>query len=256
MPVNVPLKLNVKDSQQTIAVVGDIHAPYHDAKVINLVWKFLKETQPEYLILNGDICDFYQASKFDKDPARMAGLSEDIELTRKILATFRDILPDTKIILISGTHEHRWEKFLWSGVPIVSNIGCLSIQQLYGLDKLEIEYVPYEKGLLINKVFLVLHGNFTSIHSAYTAKRMYEKHGGCGMCNHTHRGGSFYKTDRFGTWGWWENFCLCRLDPDWIMNPNWQHGFSLIHFTNHSRFWVESIPIIDYKMLYGGSLRG
>ena len=81
----------------------------------------------------------------------------------------------------------------------------------------------------------------------------YEKHGGCGITGHCHRGGSFLKTDRFGVWGWWEGFCLCHLNPDWIKNPNWQQGITLVHFIG-KRFWVEAIPIIDHELMYGGKI--
>jgi len=92
-----------------------------------------------------------------------------------------------------------------------------------------------------------------SIHPAYTAKRHYERSGGFGMCNHTDRGGSFYMRDRVGMWGWWENFCTCTLDPDWIKNPNWQQGFTLVHFVGR-RFWVEQIPIVGHSLMYGGKV--
>jgi predicted phosphodiesterase len=254
MPLNIPLKLNLHNDLATIAVVGDHHFPYQDQKTQSLINRFLTELQPNYLIYNGDLCDFYQVSVFAKDPNRISKLQEDIDMVTQMFESHKQTLPDTQLIMIAGTHEYRFEKFLWSRAAELSSLSCLTIPELYKLDRYEIKYIPFEQGLLINKVFLVLHGDIASIHSAYTAKRQYEKHGGCGMCNHTHRGGSFYKRDRFGTWGWWENFCTCSLDPDWIRNPNWQQGFSLVHFTDHKRFWIEQIPIVDYAFLYGGRL--
>ena len=49
--------------------------------------------------------------------------------------------------------------------------------------------------------------------------------------------------------------CLCSLDPDWVSNPNWQQGFSLVHFTK-DRFWVEQLQIINRKFMYGGRVFG
>jgi Calcineurin-like phosphoesterase len=252
--INIPLKLNLTNGVQTVAVVADYHVPFHDPKTIRLVDEVLRDIQPEVLVYNGDLNDCYQISVFAKDPSRLSKLQKDIDKTVSILDRHNTILPRTQKILIEGNHEYRFQRFLWSDAPELSSLDSLTIPELYRLDQFGIDYIPYEQGLLINKVFLVLHGDIASIHSAYTAKRLFEKHGGCGMCNHTHRGGSFYKRDRFGTWGWWENFCLCSLNPDWIQNPNWQQGFSLIHFTDHSRFFVEQIPVIDHKILYRGEL--
>ena len=162
-----------------------------------------------------------------------------------------NIFPNVKKKWLDGNHEIRLLKYLWSSSPALASLRCLTIPELFRLDDYRIDYLPYEQGLMVNDIFLILHGDIASIHSGYTAKRMYEKHGGCGISGHCHRGGSFYKRDRFGTWGWWENFCLCHLNPDYVKNPNWVQGFSLVHFQGH-RFWVEQIPIIDHSLMYGG----
>lgn len=256
MNISVPLRLNLREGMRTIAVVGDYHYPFQDKRTVAIVDEFLAELQPNYLIYNGDLCDFYQVSKFSKDPARLGHLQRDINLVKRMFTKHELILPNTVRIMLGGTHEFRFEKFLWSKAAELSSLACLTIPELYQLREHNIKYIPFEQGLLINKVFLILHGEIVSIHSAYTAKRQFERNGGCGLCNHTHRGGSFYKRDRFGTWGWWENFCVCSLNPDWIRNPNWQQGFSLIHFTDHKRFWVEPIPIVDHKFLYGNRIYG
>jgi len=250
---NVPFRLSSGSEMATFAILGDFHNPYQDNKTLGNVERFLEETQPNYLVYNGDVNDFYQVSVFDKDPSRLGCLQEDLNVTVGMFERHNRIMPDTEKIFIEGTHEYRWFKYLRQCAPALAKLDGTNITELYKLDKWGITYVPFERGLLVNEIFLILHGNIVSVHSSYTAKRHYEKHGGCGMCNHTHRGGSYYKRDRFGTWGWWENFCLCRLDPDWIQNPDWTQGFSLVHFKD-SRFWVEQIPIIDSTFIYGGKV--
>ena len=86
------------------------------------------------------------------------------------------------------------------------------------------EHVPYKEGVLINGNFLITHGDLIRAHSSYTAKGMSDKYGGSGIHGHTHRLGSYYRKNYFGIYGWWENGCLCDLNPDWITNPNWQQG--------------------------------
>ena len=256
MSLNVPLKLTIKDELKTIAVIGDTHFPFHDPEAIDVMEDILFEIQPDYLIYNGDIGDWYQVSKFAKDPVRISQLQNDLDMVKTMFAYHGLMLPNTRRIFIKGTHENRWEKWLWQRTPETAGLESNAVESLYGLKNNGIECVEFEQGLLVNGVFLILHGNIVSIHSAYTAKRQFERNGGCGICNHTHRGGSFYKRDRFGTWGWWVNFCLCSLNPDWIQNPNWQQGFSLVHFTGSKRFWVEQIPIINHEALYNGKLYG
>ena len=253
---NTPLQLRTTKDMSTIAIIGDTHNPYQDNRTIDAVEDFLKTLQPDYLVYNGDVNDFYQVSVFAKDPSRLGSLQEDIDITTRMFSRHQDILPNTKKLFNEGTHESRWIKYLQQKAPAIVAIHGTTISELYKLPQFGITHVPFERGILVNGVFLILHGDIVAAHSSYTAKRHYEKQGGSGMCNHTHRGGSYYKRDRFGAYAWYENFCLCRLDPDWLANPDWIQGFSLVHFDNSNRFWVEQLPIINHKFIYGGAIYG
>ncbi len=253
--INIPLKITMAKEPKTVAIANDFQIPYHDSVVVGLMENLLQDIKPDLLIYNGDIGDFYQISDFDKDPARISNLQSDINQVKAMFRRHKIMFPRTEKKFVVGNHEKRLLHFLWTKAKELSSLGCLTLEELFDLKEYGIELIAYEQGLMINDVFLVLHGDIASIHSGYTAKRMYEKHGGCGICAHCHRGGSYYKKDRFGIWGWWENFCLCHLNPDWIKNPNWVQGFSLVHF-HGDRFWVEQIPIIENKLMYGGRVSG
>jgi len=251
--VNIPLKLDTTKELRTAAFFCDSQNPYQDKVTVSLVERFLQDIEFHYLIYGGDVNDFYGISSFDKNPQRIPRLQEDIDDTKYMLDRHSKIFPSVEKKWLDGNHEDRLRKFLWSRAAALSSLACLTIPELFKLQDFGVEYLPYEQGLMVNNVFLMLHGDIASIHSGYTAKRMFEKHGGCGICAHCHRGGSFYKRDRFGIWGWWEGFCLCHLNPDWIKNPNWVQGISLVHFRG-KRFWVEQVPIIDHSLMYGGKI--
>lgn len=252
-PSTIPIELSLPEG--IVAIINDPHIPFHDPPVLAAVEEFLFEHKPDVLIYDGDMIDFYQLSKFDKDPGRTKNMQGELDLLEQMLQRHCVKLPDTEKYFIIGTHEKRLKSYLWTKAPELSSLRCLTVPELLGLEDKGITLVDFEQGVIINGIFLVLHGDIVSVHSSYTAKRLFEKHGGCGMAGHTHRIGSYYRRDRFGTWGWWENGCLCSLNPDWIQNPNWIQGFSLVHFIDN-RFWVEQIPIIESKFMYGGKLYG
>ena len=232
----------------TAAVFGDTHNPFQDQRAIREVELFLGEVQPDLIIKLGDMCDFYGLSKFDKNPERSDSLQADLNSTKQLNIRQRKMCPDSRQIQINGNHEDRMRRFLWSRSPALASLGSLTIDNLYGLTSNEIEYVEYEEGLLVNGTFLFTHGDIVRAQAGYTARSMFAKHGGCGMHGHTHRLGSYYNRNRFGLYGWWENGCLCTLKPDWIQNPDWHQGFSLVHFT-YDRFWVEQIQIINRRFM-------
>jgi len=241
---------------QGIAVIlNDTHNPFQDQRALREVELFLEELQPDLVAYVGDLNDFYQISTFDKNPGRANHLQKDLDSTTNMFKRQRALLPNARMIQLDGNHEDRLRRYLWGNSTALASLRSLRVENLFELRDSEIEHVPYEDGLLVNGVFLVDHGDMIRAHSAFTAKGMSDKHGGCGIHGHTHRLGSYYKRDRFGIYGWWENGCLCSLDPDWIQNPNWQQGFSLVHFTK-DRFWVEPIQIINRRFMYGGKIYG
>jgi len=249
---NEPTCLTTKKGLSKAIILGDTHCPYQDSEVVMAVEKFMAATQPDYIIYNGDLTDFYQVSSFAKDPSRLGQMQDDIDVTTTMFQRHKTIVPGAEQIMIEGTHENRWFKYLQEKAPAASKLRGMSISSLYTLPTLGITYVPFERGLLVNNSFLILHGDIANKHSSATAKAHFEKNGGSGLCNHTHRLGSYFKRDRYKTHGWWENGCLCVLNPDWLQNPDWQQGFSMITFEDTGRYFVEQIPIISNRFIYGG----
>jgi len=241
--------------QGTMAVLNDTQIPFQDQRAIREVELFLAKLQPDIVMTPGDLGDFYGISDFDKNPARANMLQSDLRGVNNFYKRQRALLPNARMIEEDGNHEDRLRRYLWSKAPALASLDCLTVEGLYGLKENEVEHVPYGEGVLVNGIFMVTHGNIIRAHAGYTAKGMSDKWGGSGIMGHTHRGGSYYRRDRFGVYGWWENFSLCDLNPDYVSHPNWQQGFSLVHFTK-DRFWVEQIQIINRKFMYGGKVYG
>ena len=254
-PVAEGVTVTLDLPQGTIVDLSDLHFPFQDKETVRLVLNFLREHAEmiNVVIYGGDLIDFYQISEYDKNPARIMMLQSDIHEACMFLDEVNSILPQAKKYYLLGNHEDRLRRFLWTKAPALSSLECLEIEQLFGLNERKITLVQYEKGVLVNGVFYILHGDIAAKYSGYTAKAMFEKHGGCGLAGHCHRIGAHLRRDRFGVWGWWENGCLCDLNPDYTANPDWIQGFSLVHFRGR-RFWTEQVPIVGHKFIYGGKL--
>lgn len=240
--------------QSTHIIWNDAHKPYHDAKALKCAENLIRYIKPDYLHYNGDWIDFYPLSKFDKKPAKISDLKNELDDLKATFLYHRTIFKKIEMFYELGNHEERLRRYLWSVAKELSELDELQIQNLLKLDDYNIHLVEYEQGLKINDTFVVQHGDIVSQESSYTAKRLFAKHGGNGICGHTHRGGAYYKRDYVGLHGWWENFCLCDLNPDYVKNPNWQQGITLIYFDSHKQFLVEPIPIIDGKAIFGGKV--
>ncbi len=176
--------------QGTAVVLNDTHNPFQDQRALREVELFLVELQPDLVIYAGDLNDFYQISKFDKNPGRADNLQKDLDSTVAMFTRQRELLPNTRMIQIDGNHEDRLRRNLWGNNPAMASLKSLTIEKLYELDKNEIEHVDKDDGILFHGVLWVTHGDMVRAHSGFTAKGMSDKHGGSGIMGHTHRLGA------------------------------------------------------------------
>lgn len=244
-----------KPATEKVVFLGDVHFPYQDKVALDLVDEFLAWFKPDFIYLIGDIVDCYQLSSFDKDPRRILGFQDELDQATEWLGRLSRAHPKSKKTLRLGNHERRLDKLLCR-VPEISSLDSLSWKKLLKLDELGIELSPYN-GRLHHRGFLVEHGDTVSSKSSATAAKMLERRGTSGISGHVHRLGVSYRTNARGTHAWYENGCLCSLQPDYIIgDPDWQQGFTVGHFLKHQdskRFVIEQVTILDRSLFYAGN---
>ncbi len=229
---------------------NDTHVPYQDDKTLNAIFKFIKDFQPDKIVIAGDFLDFYELSRFDKNPHRKFKLKDELKKGYEILAEIKDNCKQTEINFIKGNHEDRLRRYLWQN-PELASLDVLELPNLLHFDKLEAIY--HEGGFIFNK-FLFEHGNVVRQDSSFSAKAEHQRHGTSGSSGHTHRLGSYYKTDHRGTTAWFEMGCTCLLEPEYISGiPNWQQGIGVFHFED-DRYSCQQIPIIHNKFIFDGKV--
>lgn len=239
----------------TTAVLSDLHVPYHDEVALGCALAFLKEHPPDRFILNGDICDFYQISKFSKDPSRKDKLQEDLDTTNGILDLIDRTMPDARKDFIFGNHEARLLRWCWDNEGVGSLRDMTLDRQLKLSERGYKLHHPKGKSASMKiGVVEVGHFNRCNKHSAYTAKNLVEDRGCSVVQGHTHRMGVHYKTK--GGIGQMlvgvEGGCLCDLNPEYVNAPDWQHGFVLLQKQKgSSRFHIQQFAITGGELLVG-----
>lgn len=244
------------DSELTL-FVNDIHGYYADKRAIDTVIEFCEYLKPKRICFNGDIVDFYQLSRFDKDPRRASGahLQHELDITRGILERFRKAAKRATFDYTEGNHERRLYKWL-CGHPEMHGLKALEIQTLLRLDELETTYYPVEEVLQYHD-FVVTHGERVSKHAGMSAKGEFEKWGCSGISGHTHRMGAYNLSTFGGEYVWFENGCLCDLSPSYIHGrPNWQHGVAIGDFLpDEDRFTIHQLKLdSNYRIFHHGKM--
>lgn len=232
--------------------INDLHCPYQDKHCVELVLKFIHEQNPQGVVILGDLADFYQLSRFGRDPSRRDELADDLDEAAEILGSLRGIAPKARMVFLKGNHEDRLQKYLWTQSPELASLKQLQLSELLRLQQHRIEYYPDKDEFQLGDLHF-MHGDIIRTHAGYTAKAMYDKHGVTLIHAHSHRDGKYTVRHRNGNFAVWENYCLCRLDPEYDTFPNWSQGFSVITMAGN-RPYVEQIAIINRKFVYGGEI--
>lgn len=220
---------------------GDTHFPFADTRALKVVQAISLEQQPDLLVHMGDLLDCYTLSRWDKNPDRKETLQDEIDMARLHLAEMRDLHPNARIVYLEGNHEDRLRRILWNlegPAAVLAQLTAfkqsITWPSLLRLDELHIEFVPYaeqSRHSFLPK-FILKHGTVVRGKSAYTANGEHEKYGKSGASGHTHRLGAFYNRDHNGNHVWLETGCTCRLDPEYMVDPNWQQGCVTLTFDN------------------------
>jgi hypothetical protein len=240
-----------------VAVANDFHIPFHDKKATLLWLQFIKDIQPDYVVINGDAVDFPSISRFDRTLNDEITMVDACLSARQLFALVRCLCPEAKIVFIEGNHEFRWERF-WAqdknrAMGTVASV-FMTLRDVFGTREFGIQHFAYGEYFTL-KNFMFKHeeklfgGNDPA---GMSARKTFQRWKCSGIVGHSHRGGTFYQNNQIGFFEVAENFCLCSLTPTWIKNPDWMHGHSLVKFSRTSdRFHITQMPIVNSKFVYG-----
>lgn len=251
-----------------VVSLSDLQIPFEEQWLIGgttgkegAVEAFLKDYKPDYLIYNGDILDAYSISTFAKSPARRWTLRDEGNKCRRMLEAHKKLVSGKgDIIFIDGNHEQRMARTLMEAAykdrslwEILDSADFLtfSSRELLKLDELGIKWLNYPNYAELLG-FIFTHGNIVAAGSGATAMKMLTKWHSSGVSGHTHRAAAVNLTGAAGdTHVWYEQGCLCRLDPDYSPGADWQQAF-LIGEVHNKRLHTQLVNIFDYRFVVNG----
>lgn len=172
---------------KTYVIVPDLHFPHHDPAFLSVTKKVIKIVKPHGIVQLGDALDFWQISRFDKDPLRKQSILEDCLLYSALLKEWSDLLPKDGVIhQLEGNHEDRLRRYVWQNAKELAGM-VKSVPELIGLRKLAVRTVwhPISNWRSCQLGDCVLHhGHFYNQHVAVGNLSKYSK---SLIQGHTHR---------------------------------------------------------------------
>jgi predicted phosphodiesterase len=226
-------------------VLSDIHIPYHDSTSLELAINHGINDGVTGVYLNGDIVDFYQISRFSKDPARI-GIREEIELANTFLDDMRKLgLP---IYWKLGNHEDRWIAFLQDRVPALMGLPSMAMEKQFRTEGVT---MVGSKTIAVMGGLLVIHGHeFGSsfFNPVNPARGLFLRSKTSVLAGHNHQTSSHHESNLRGSAiACFSTGSLCDMMPEYMPFgfTKWNHGFAWIDVEKSGAFRVKNIRILE-----------
>jgi len=234
-----------------ILTLSDIHLQFHDLVALTAAIEYGEARQPDVVLLNGDILDCYDISRFMKEQDRPT-ITDEIAMGVQFLEFLRETFPKARIIYKLGNHEERMRHYILKNAPQFGNLKALEFESLLQFERLGIERVNREiiKAGKLN----ILHGHEMgeSVFSPVNPARGYFlKAKANTLVGHYHQSSHHSEGDLNGNKvGVWSTGCLCSLTPEYrpFAYTKWKHGFAYVTVEGDGTFQVENKEIIDGRI--------
>lgn len=242
----------VPKQNKRIGILSDMHIPYHDKDAVFKALEYFQRREIDTLIFNGDTVDCYQLSRFDKDP-RKRSFGEELRITKEFLQGIHKAFPGVLKIFKLGNHEERYIKYLVSKSPEIADllIDNFDFPAFLEFGSMNIQYVS-EKQLIYAGNLVIAHGHewpgFGG--GVNPARTMALKAKSNVIVGHFHRYSEHVqKTVKGRIDGAWSTGCLCELNPLYMPNNDWVHGFAYAEILDKGDFVVHNKKIVNGKVL-------
>lgn len=232
-----------------LAVLSDIHVPYHSVEAITAAFDKIAEEKPDAILLNGDTVDFYGLSRFMKD-SRKRSVAHELQA----LNEFLDVLQQfgAKIIYKLGNHDERYEHFLMHKAPELLGIPEFKFENLLKAGERGMAVVGEKRIIKANKLNIIHGHEYPSVFSPVNiARGLYMKGKVSAMQGHNHAVSEHTETDMNGEIvTTWSVGCLCELNPAYMPLNKWSHGFAMVDLSDNGKdFEVRNYRIYKGKIL-------
>ncbi len=217
-----------------IAVLSDIHLPYHDRNALVRAIKEVKSIEVDAIYLNGDLMDAYQLSKHEKNKLNRS-FKYEVDMTRLFFEELRGNFKEEDIYFKIGNHDQRFDRYIMDNADQLA--GLLTLEDILRLRDHRIKMVSSMTRVLAGNLS-ILHGHELPIKGAVNhARAIMLKVASSVLCGHFHRDDVSYMRDLEGNvhivYG---SGCLCKLNPKYMPINNWNHGYTIVELDGTGRF--------------------
>jgi len=230
-------------------ILSDVHIPYHHVPALDEAINYAQIKKVDSILLNGDIMDCYQLSKFQPDPT-YRNFGQEIIAFQQFIQVLKEALPDAKIYYKLGNHEERYEKFMIRRCAEFLGIPHFNFHNVLGCSDMGVEVIDDQRIIYMGKL-AVLHGHEVGIRSINVnpARSLFLKTYKSSLCSHLHRVSHHPETSLDGkTISCWSTGHLGDPHPRYARINKWTHGIARVEKNDDGDFEVINFSLLQNKL--------
>lgn len=246
---------------KTILIGTDMHDIECDPFWLRVFIDTAKRINPDVICLNGDVFDLPEFGRYNVDPREWDVVGRIKFVHENILEPLRDACPETQIDLIEGNHEARMLIHLADATPalkaVLADLHGLTISQLLGLDRYEINYIARADLAATNKQDMrkELGKSYKNYYDVFIAHHFpHGKDLGMpGWNGHHHRHEMYSKfSPMFGAYEWHQIAAGHQRSATYCEGEKWANGFLIANCNIESKSTsMDYIQLTDFGVVAG-----
>jgi predicted phosphodiesterase len=234
-----------------ILVLSDIHIPYHSIDAITAAFDYAKKEKPDAILLNGDTIDFFQLSRFCKEPGKRS-FGHELLAFKQFFEILDKTFPQAKKYFKLGNHEERYNHFLWMKAGELDGVDEFKLEEIIKARAEGIEVIG-DKRIIKAGELNIIHGHefggsvFSPVN---VARGLFLKAKVSAIQGHNHQTSEHTESDMNGhIKTTWSTGCLCELHPAYLPINKWNWGFCMVDVDKSGEFEVTNKRIYKGKVL-------
>ena len=235
-----------------VGILTDVHLPYTDKDALITAVEYLKKvlTKNDALLLNGDIIDCYQLSRYIKDPKKR-DFKYELDSLKSFFADIQKLL-GCKVFYKLGNHEARYQHFLQMKMHELKGIEDFEFSNIIKARENNISVIESNQIIKLNSLNGI-HGHeyIGGGSGVNVARGLFTRAMTSSFLGHHHKTSEHTETDMNGKIiTTWSIGCLSHLHPEYLPLNKWNHGFAFVELDkNGEDFLFHNKRIYKGKVL-------
>jgi predicted phosphodiesterase len=234
-----------------VLVLSDLHIPFHSHAALQVAIDFGRKEKCDTVYLNGDSLDFYQLSRFVKDP-RERDAFDEIQTFKSIMRILEKNFK--RRYYKEGNHDERWSIALFQSAPWLAKFREVHLANVLELEDYGWGHIESKQRAEFGKLH-VLHGHEASRGLAAPvnpARGVWLKIKATCLVGHWHQPSNHTEMRPLEdeVVASWSSGCLCDLEPSYAPINNWAHGFAIVDVGAEGNFSCQNFRILHEKDVY------